>query len=143
MNPKESMPELPSSLIRASKLIELHGSNVLLRHQADWINGWLINNWEWGEEGNNIKLGWDIQQQCWPKNFNKLPWKKSLPIIVPSGKVLLKIFPQEAETLGLPKSMLVISGTTDSNAAVLATNNQPDDGITVLGSTIVIKKFGV
>ena len=37
--------------------------------------------------------------------------------------------------------MLVVAGTTDANAAVLTANAGPDDGITVLGSTIVLKRF--
>ncbi len=34
-----------------------------------------------------------------------------------------------------------MAGTTDSNAAVLATDPGDDDGITVLGTTLVMKRF--
>lgn len=74
-----------SSLARAMSLISLHGSDILLRHQADWINGWLLNNWEYGEEGNNIRLGWNLINKTWPQNFVNLPWNTSLPKIVSSG----------------------------------------------------------
>ena len=37
--------------------------------------------------------------------------------------------------------LLVVSGTTDSNAAVLAANPGTGDGITVLGTTLVVKRF--
>ena len=43
------------SVGRALKLLALYGNEIILRHQADWISGWLINNWEYGEEGNNIR----------------------------------------------------------------------------------------
>ena len=48
---------------------------------------------------------------------------------------------QKATRLNLPKNLKVIAGTTDSNAGVLATFPNKSDGITILGSTIVIKKF--
>ena len=51
---------LASGFGRASKLINKFGDKILLRHQADWISGWLLNDWTFGEEGNNIKLGWNI-----------------------------------------------------------------------------------
>ena len=47
----------------------------------------------------------------------------------------------KANELNLPKTLKVTAGTTDSNAGVLATFPNKNDGITILGSTIVIKKF--
>ncbi len=140
--PKDTITaNLDSSLARALRLVEEKGPNLLLRHQADWINGWLMNNWAWGEEGNNLKLGWDLTTKSWPKSFESLSWRKALPNIAPSGSVLDNISPELAKRLQLPQTMLVIAGTTDSNAAVLSTNPEPNDGITVLGSTIVLKRF--
>ena len=49
------------SVGRALKLISLYVNKILLMHQADWISGWLTNNWKWGEEGNNLKLGWNLE----------------------------------------------------------------------------------
>ena len=31
----------------------------LLRHQADWLMGWLLGDWRGGEEGHTLRLGWD------------------------------------------------------------------------------------
>jgi len=47
-----------SSLAKALKLIDKYGTNILLRHQSDWITGWFLKDWTHGEEGNNLKLGW-------------------------------------------------------------------------------------
>jgi len=52
-----------------------------------------------------------------------------------------KICNKKANELNLPKNLNIIAGTTDSNAGVLATFPKKNDGITILGSTIVIKKF--
>ena len=138
---EEPAASISSSLARALRLIANHGNNVLLRHQADWISGWLLNNWQWGEEGNNLRLGWDLINQSWPVSFAKSILPMVLPEIVASGKVLGTVAAEQAQNLCLPKGVLVVAGTTDANAAVLTANAGPDDGITVLGSTIVLKRF--
>ena len=132
---------LNSSIYRASQLIRKHGENILLRHQADWISGWLLENWESGEEGNNLKFGWDVQKKSWPKFLETVKWKKALPQIVSSGSHLGNIASRRADELGLPNNLKIIAGTTDSNAAVLAANDSQNNGYTILGSTIVIKLF--
>ena len=133
--------DINSSLARALRLINQHGPELLIRHQSDWITGWLLENWRWGEEGNNLRLGWDIEKKLWPPNFQSLKWRKALPSIVKSGQILAKIAPEKAKSLSLPNDLLIIAGTTDSNAAVLSAELDKEDGLTVLGSTIVIKRF--
>ena len=130
-----------SGLSKALELISIYGENILLRHQSDWITGWLLNNWAFGEEGNNIKLGWNIAKGCWPKSYNSLSWKKSLPFIVKSGEILGKVDESIVNKLDLSRELLIISGTTDSNASYIAAEVAKDEGLTVLGSTIVLKKF--
>ena len=132
---------ISGSVGRALRLLDLHGWEIILRHQADWISGWLINNWEYGEEGNNLRMGWEISNRSWPEKFKNLRWLKCLPKIIPSGEIMGTICTKKANELDLPKSLKVIAGTTDSNAGVLATFPKKNDGITILGSTIVIKKF--
>ncbi len=46
-----------------------------------------------------------------------------------------------AVRLGLPRGCRVVAGSTDANAAVLAANPQPDDGVAVLGTTLVLKQW--
>ena len=129
------------SLARALHLVDQHKAPLLLRHQADWINGWLLDNWSYGEEGNNLRLGWDLSKSAWPDSFTSQPWWDALPEIRASGSVLGPLSPQRAIDLDLPKDLLVVAGTTDSNAAVLTADAEDDEGITVLGSTLVLKRF--
>ena len=129
------------SVVRALRLISLYGNKILLIHQTDWISGWILNNWELGEEGNNLRMGWEIRNRSWPATFNNLDWLECLPKIVPSGHQMGTICNKKANELNLPKNLIVIAGTTDSNAGVLATFPNKNDGVTILGSTIVIKKF--
>ena len=129
------------SLARALHLFEQNKAPLLLRHQADWINGWLLENWSYGEEGNNLRMGWDLSKKAWPDSFISQPWWDALPEIRASGSVLGTLSPQRAKDLDLPEDLLVVAGTTDSNAAVLTADADDDEGITVLGSTLVLKRF--
>ncbi len=130
-----------SSLAKALKLIDKYGTNILLRHQSDWITGWFIKDWTHGEEGNNIKLGWDLKKESWPKSYLNTSWQKCLPHIVKSGKIIGQVNFDLAERLNLNKKLILISGTTDSNASLIATGLGKEDGLTVLGTTIVVKKI--
>ncbi len=129
------------SVARALRLIQQHPSPLLLRHQADWITGWLMQNWQYGEEGNNLRLGWSLTANKWPDTFQHQPWQDALPEIRPSGTPLGTIAPKLASQLGLPEQVKLIAGTTDANAAVLTADAADDEGITVLGSTLVLKRF--
>lgn len=129
------------SLARALRLLANHRGPLRLRHQADWLMGWLLGDWRWGEEGNNQRLGWDSVQGRWAGHIDRQPWAEALPEVVPSGTVLGAIAPGAAITLGLPTGVLVVSGTTDGTATALAADPGPDDGVTVLGTTTVLKQW--
>ncbi len=134
------------SLARALRLLsqlasEQSGREWLLRHQADWLMGWLLGDWRWGEEGNNLRLGWDPQRQQWSGEIDQQSWSQSLPAICPSGQLLGVISAKAANLLNLPADCRVVAGSTDANAAVLAADPGPGDGITVLGTTLVLKRF--
>jgi len=130
-----------SSLAKAIKLIDTFGQDIILRHQSDWISGWFLNDWSYGEEGNNIKLGWNIASKSWPESFESFSLKKSMPLIKKSGSILGKINQSIANLLGTNKHLLLISGTTDSNAAFIAAQVKDNEGLTILGTTIVLKKM--
>jgi len=130
-----------SSLAKALKLIDKYGTNILLRHQSDWITGWFLKDWTHGEEGNNLKLGWDLEKESWPKSYINTSWGKCLPQIIKSGKIIGQVNFDLAEKFNLNKKLILISGTTDSNASVIAAGLGKEDGLTVLGTTIVVKKI--
>ncbi|MCT0206707.1 FGGY-family carbohydrate kinase [Synechococcus sp. CS-1332] len=134
------------SLARALRLLSMAreaglGPGLLLRHQADWLMGWLLNDWRWGEEANNVRLGWDLQQGAWLAGVAAGVGVEALPRIRPSGSLLGPLARSAAACLGLPVDCQVVAGSTDANAAVLAADPQPGDGITVLGTTLVLKQF--
>ena len=134
------------SLARALRLLSTaHNLGLpgpwLLRHQADWLMGWLLGDWRWGEEGNNLRLGWDLQGQRWAGSIGSQAWSAALPEICPSGCRLGPIDLASAEALGLSPTCQVVAGSTDANAGVLAASPGAGDGITVLGTTLVLKQF--
>lgn len=128
-------------LLEQLKWPESNTTLPLLRHQADWLMGWLLGHWRWGEEGNNLRLGWELERQCWSGELSGAPWARALPEIVASGQALGSLQPQVAAQLGLGSHCQVVSGTTDGNASVLAADPAPGDGVAVLGTTLVLKQF--
>ena len=130
-----------SSLAKAIKLIDIFGDDIILRHQADWISGWFLNDWSFGEEGNNLKLGWNIANKSWPESFESFSLTQSIPVIKKSGSSLGKINQSIANLLGTSDHLLLISGTTDANAAFIAAEVKENEGLTILGTTIVLKKI--
>jgi sugar (pentulose or hexulose) kinase len=103
--------------------------------------GWLLGDWRWGEEGNNLRLGWDLQGQRWAGSIASQAWSAALPEICPSGCRLGPIALASAEALGLRPTCQVVAGSTDANAGVLAASPRAGDGIAVLGTTLVLKQF--
>ena len=134
------------SLARALQLMQLvripwSEPTFRLRHQADWLMGWLLGDWRWGEEGNNLRLGWDLIENRWCGSIGEQPWAAALPQIIPSGSCPGKVSELAALQTGLGRECWVVAGSTDANAGVLAADPQEGDGITVLGTTLVLKQF--
>jgi sugar (pentulose or hexulose) kinase len=134
------------SLARALRLLEAAehlapAESWLLRHQADWLLGWLLGDWRWGEEGNNLRLGWDLQHGRWAGAIGAQPWSQALPVIRASGEVLGPLAGGAAALLELPPGCRVVAGSTDANAAVLAADPGDQDGVCVLGTTLVLKQW--
>ena len=136
-----------SSLAKALNLLEQYPETKLFCHQADWLASHLTGSYGISDENNCLKLGYDSITQQWPawlhkNNENAIIPKDKLPKVVAPGTRLASVKLDIIQKLGLAENCLVIAGTTDSNAAVLATGaNQLGDAVTSLGSTLVVKIF--
>lgn len=110
-------------------------------HQADWIAGRLCGRFDFSDENNALKLGYDPIQRRWPDWLGDL----SIPMdLLPSVKIpgtpVGPILPEMAARLGLPPTAMICAGTTDGVAAFLATKaHQSGDAVTSLGTTLVLK----
>jgi sugar (pentulose or hexulose) kinase len=118
------------------------GKHAHAVHQADFILGKLSNNFNLSDENNCLKLGYDVLNQCWPKEILAMLGGDSslLPTVYPAGTAVAQIDPLQAQDLGLPEKLLCVTGTTDSIAAFIATGAEElGSAVTSLGSTLVVK----
>jgi hypothetical protein len=109
-------------------------------HQADWIAGRLAGRFGFSDENNALKLGWDPVARSWPDWLRQveLPLALLPEVLVPGARV--GAAGPEARALGLPADAEIRAGTTDGVAAFIATGaDTPGDGVTSLGSTLVVK----
>ncbi len=130
-----------SGLAKLLYLAQQHPEAAHYCHQADWIAGQLCGRFDISDENNTLKSGYDPVHQQWPEWLHQLDLNLDcLPEVVapgtPIGKVKTGLFAEHQ----LNPQCLIISGTTDSIAAFIATGaSQPGDAVTSLGSTLVLK----
>ncbi|VAX07306.1 Carbohydrate kinase, FGGY family [hydrothermal vent metagenome] len=110
-------------------------------HQADWITGKLGGCFGHSDFNNALKSGYNASSQSWPKWLDALAVKRDwLPQVQTPGRPLMPVAPDIAREFGFNKNCLLVTGTTDSTAAFLATGaHQLGDAVTALGSTLVLK----
>ncbi|HFC93311.1 MAG TPA: carbohydrate kinase [Leucothrix mucor] len=116
-----------------------HHANVL--HQADWVMGMLAGEFGHSDENNCLKLGYDSINQQWPDWFDQLSIPMDyLPKVHQAGKKIALIDVQIAKLFALPLDLSIVTGTTDSIAAFIATGiSRVGEAVTSLGSTLAIK----
>ena len=129
-----------------AKLLWLHEKGIDKRaahalHQADWIVGKLTGMWGHSDYNNCLKLGYDSEKLRWPSFLKKLGINDALfPTVHAPGEPVGPISAETAKTFGLSPKTQVVAGTTDGVAAFLAAGpSQVGDGVTSLGSTLVLK----
>lgn len=110
-------------------------------HQADWIMGRLSGRFPLSDENNCLKLGYDPIERHWPAWLDSLNLPAGcLPKVAASGTPVGRVSQQVADLVGLSSETAIVAGTTDSNAAFIATGaDRIGDGVTSLGSTLVLK----
>lgn len=110
-------------------------------HQADWIANRLAGRFGHSDLNNCLKLGYDVRAGCWPAWLGETGIDAArLPLVHAPGETIGTVAPDVAAALGLPAEAEVAAGTTDGVAAFLAAGaRRPGDGVTSLGSTLVLK----
>lgn len=130
-----------SGLARLLFLQDQESSAVFALHQADWIAAKLMNRGGQSDETNVLKMGYDVVQRCWPTWLGSCGVNTDLlPAVKPVGDTLGTIDHAVAGQFGFAKDTQVVAGTTDSNAAFLASGaTEIGDAVTSLGTTLAIK----
>ncbi len=109
-------------------------------HQADWLAFLLHGKLGISDYHNALKLGYDVENLCYPEWLENLQLPVYLPKVLAPGKPVAEIKPEIAANFEFPKDCAVCAGTTDSIAAFLASGaKSPGEASTSLGSTLVLK----
>ncbi len=130
-----------SGLAKALHLLKQHPEAKYLLHQADWIAGMLSGQFGVSDENNALKTGYDPVVGNWPDWIEKTDMDMALlPGVVAPGTMLGPLTIEQQRQFNLPAEVKIVSGTTDSIAAFIATGaSQPGQAVTSLGSTLVLK----
>lgn len=109
--------------------------------QAGWVAARLMAKGGRADESNVLKLGYDPEQRCWPDWLRAAGVRiELLPEVHPVGAPLGRLDRAIARRFGFREEARVVAGTTDSNAAFLASGaDHLGDGVTSLGTTLAIK----
>ena len=111
-------------------------------HQADWLLGRLSGQFGLTDENNALKLGYDPVERRWPDWLDALGVnRRLLPGVVPPGRAIGTLAGEWCRRWGFTGTTRIVSGTTDSTAAFLATGAVPGEAVTSLGSTLVLKIY--
>ena len=139
--PEHITLSLSSGLAKALQLSQsLQGDDVLILNQVDYLSNYLAGEWGVSDYHNALKLGYDVEQLQWPEWISRCVDPQSLPRVLEPGQVFAKVDPELAEQFGLAGDCQICAGTTDANAAFIATGaDQLGDAVTWLGSTLVVK----
>jgi hypothetical protein len=129
-----------SALGRAIALQDRPGIARIL-HQADWIEARLTGHYDVSDENNALKTGYDPVTRQWPAWIEATGMRPALlPEVVAAGTPIGTITAATAQSFGFDPETLVVAGTTDGCAAFLATGATGlGEGVTSLGSTLVLK----
>ncbi|MDJ0843965.1 FGGY-family carbohydrate kinase [Crocosphaera sp.] len=109
-------------------------------HQADWLGFLLHEKLGISDYHNALKLGYDVENLCYPDWLKSLPISSILPEVLPPGTPVKTVKNDLIQRFNFPKNCQICTGTTDSIAAFLASGvNNPGEAVTSLGSTLVLK----
>ncbi len=111
-------------------------------HQADWLTALLSGQAGISDYHNALKDGYDVGSLCWPEWLMTMPHTELLPRVVAPGAIISTIQPDIASRYGISEECLIHAGTTDSNAAFMASDvHETGIGVTALGTTLVLKQL--
>ena len=115
-------------------------ANLKILNQADFLTNSLCGMWGFSDYHNALKLGYDVEKLLWPEWIVDILPQHSLPEVLQPGDVIGTIAETFCEKYGFSKTCEVCAGTTDANAAFIATQSiHAGDAVTSLGSTLVLK----
>ena len=144
--PQHSVCSASSSFAKLIALAQQVSTGFYFLHQADWIGYLLHGKLGISDYHNALKLGYDpilLSYPDWLKDWTSQNPAIILPQVFAPSTTVANIQEAIANKLNLPLDCEIGAGTTDSNAAFLASvgTTTPNLGtaVTSLGSTMVLK----
>ncbi len=132
-----------SSALAKAMWLQSRSNERIIRFlpQSSWCSAILCGNYTICDPNNALKLGFDPVLMQWPEWIEQSGIsRQQLPTVLPTGEVIAPLRPYYCERWQLSANTLVINGTTDSTAALIATGaTETGDAVTALGSTLVLK----
>jgi D-ribulokinase len=111
-----------------------------LLHQADWLSFLLHGKLGISDYHNALKLGYDVENFCYPDWLQKQNFSHLFPQVLAPGTPVKEITKNISDRFSLPTNCVICTGTTDSIAAFLASGaTRSGEAVTSLGSTLVLK----
>ncbi|UOF90406.1 FGGY-family carbohydrate kinase [Fodinisporobacter ferrooxydans] len=119
---------------------EWMGENFRWIHATDFIIGKLVGDFQYTDETNALKSGYDLLTGKWPGYIEKLGLEGQLPKVIQSGTCIGNVCSMAAARTGLSTNTQVIAGMTDGCASQIAAGAvHPGDWNSTIGTTLVIK----
>lgn len=120
---------------------ELWDRTAVALHQADFTVGQLTGHFGISDYSNALKMGYDLEDECWPAWLDELDGvRERLPQVVAPAAPLGQVTPEASADTGLPAGLPVVAGATDGTAGCLASGvRRPGDYNTTLGTTLTFK----
>ncbi len=141
--PAGHVAAMPSSALAKLLWLRAQPGTARARYcadQAGWLAAMLTGRPGLTDYHNALKLGYDVEALAWPDWVRGLGVAALLPRVLEPGATLGMVPLEVAVKLDIPDDCLVRAGTTDSIAAFMAAGaTEVGDGVTSLGSTLVIK----
>ena len=134
-----------NALARSLYLFENNkfNSKIKILHQADWIIGKLLGEFNYSDNNNSLKLGYDSENNKWFEWIDKLTFNKDVfPIIKNPGHELGNLSLELVNEFGFNNQCIITAGTTDGIASFLSTGaSKIGESVTAIGTTMVIKSI--
>jgi D-ribulokinase len=139
--PSETMAHASTSALARAIALQNEPGVTRVIHQADWIAGKFLGRFDFSDENNALKTGYNPVTQRWPDWLVKAGMRPNLlPKVVPAGTIIGRIERRRSAELGLAAGVAIVAGTTDGCAAFLAAGAEAcGHAVTSLGTTLVLK----
>jgi D-ribulokinase len=113
-------------------------------HQADWIAGMFCGRFDFSDQNNALKTGFDPSTNSWSFDTRYLPFPHvALPEVFPPATLVGSASNLAIRDFGFSPDCQVYAGTTDGTAGFIAASGldqlKPGTAVTTLGTTLVIK----